>query len=475
MIEKEFRALLPIWAICAAGLVATALHLPPPIHIGGAAVYILSCAALGSLAFGHEYSHGTMAALLSQPIARRRIYLAKLGVLALLLFGLRALLAVIRFPEARSPFGPLIVELPVLVALFLAPWLTLVTRSSLAGGMFSLSLASFVLVGAERLSTGGYGFTDEVDLLKIALIRWPMLALCAVGAALGWRAFARLEVIEGRGTPLPDYLPVRSAAGRRRPARPRPALWRLVGKELRLQQMTFLIAGLFVAFYIGVVGWREPGQGRISAVEVMTAINRMVVSLLAGSLASAEERHLGTIEWQLLLPISTLRQWMAKTGTALGVMLLLGVGLPIGLCWVLPPAAGPQPLRWLPNPAMAAMTGAVGVFVSLYISSLVSSGVRALLVTVPSLVAGVSVVRLLQDTVHVITPPEWTPFHRPLTVAARVDLLVGASALVLAGLLYLAMLNHRTTDRRGVGLTWQVAYVGICLAFIAVVSETLGF
>ena len=158
MIEKEFRALLPVWAVCAAGLLASAMSLPLPIRSAGAAVYVLSCAALGALAFGHEYSHGTMALLLTQPIARRRIYLVKLGVLAVLLFALRALLFVVPFPEGQSPFGPLLVSLPLLAALFLAPWLTLITRMPLAGAMFSLSLASLVLMTANWLVFGGLLF-----------------------------------------------------------------------------------------------------------------------------------------------------------------------------------------------------------------------------------------------------------------------------------------------------------------------------
>src|SRR4029077_5548576 len=114
-----------------------------------AAVYIVSCATLGAYAFGHEYVHGTMSSLLAQPMPRSRIYLAKLGVLALLLAALRSLLFVVPFPEGQTVLGALIVPLPILAALFVAPWLTLVTRMPLAGAMFSMSLAAIVLLTAE--------------------------------------------------------------------------------------------------------------------------------------------------------------------------------------------------------------------------------------------------------------------------------------------------------------------------------------
>src|SRR5262249_61121681 len=112
--------------------------------------------------------------------------------------------------------------LPLLVPLFRAPWLTLVTESSLAGEMFSLSLASIVLLVAERVATGGYGFNDEVNLFKIALIRWPMLALCAAGGILGWRAFARLEIVQGHGGPHLGLRPFPSPAKSKSPLRPPP-------------------------------------------------------------------------------------------------------------------------------------------------------------------------------------------------------------------------------------------------------------
>jgi len=472
MIEKELRALLPVWAVCAGGLLATALNLPLPVRGAGAGVYILSCAALGGLAFGHEYSHGTMAWLLAQPTARRRVYLVKLGVLAFLLFALRTMLFVVPFPEDSTPFGPLFVALPLLAALFLAPWLTLLTRSPLAGAMFSLSLASVVLLVAERVATGGYGFSDEFNLFKIGLIRWPMLALCAAGAVLGWRAFAHLEIIEGQVAPLFHGLPFTSAADSGLPIRRRGPILMLIGKELRLQQITFLIAGLFVVTYLGVVGRREPLEDLNMAV-VMISTHLIVISLLTGSLASAEERHLGTLEWQLLLPISSLRQWMVKVGTALAVILALGVALPIALAWMLPPAPGPLFLGALPSPPMAATAGVLLGCVSLYVSSLVSSGLRALLIAVPSILACRGVVSILEGPVRHIALRGSGDLSVRLTMAARLDLLLAALALVLVSLLYPALLNHRSTDRRGIALPWQFAYIGLGLTFIVFVAETL--
>ena len=45
-----------------------------------------------------------------------------------------------------------------------------------------------------------------------------------------------------------------------------------------------------------------------------------MLALLIGSLASAEERQLGTLEWQGLLPMASWKQWAAKVGDGAGAV-----------------------------------------------------------------------------------------------------------------------------------------------------------
>ena len=90
---------------------------------------------------GHEYSGGTLSLLLSQPRRREHIYLLKLGVLVLLLLSL-ALCA--HGPSASAPHlgsrarAGLVVVLPLLCGLFIAPWLTMLCRNPLAGMVFTV-------------------------------------------------------------------------------------------------------------------------------------------------------------------------------------------------------------------------------------------------------------------------------------------------------------------------------------------------
>ena len=53
-----------------------------------------------------------------------------------------------------------------------------------------------------------------------------------------------------------------------------------------------------------------------------------ILSILIGALSSAEERHMGTLEWHLLLPMAQWKQWCIKAGTAFLLAIALGVGLP---------------------------------------------------------------------------------------------------------------------------------------------------
>ena len=56
--------------------------------------------------------------------------------------------------------------------------------------------------------------------------------------------------------------------------------------------------------------------------------------MLIGSSASAGERQMGTLEWQVLLPIAVWKQWAVKVGVVLGLAVVLALGLPMMLLYV---------------------------------------------------------------------------------------------------------------------------------------------
>jgi hypothetical protein len=60
----------------------------------------------------------------------------------------------------------------------------------------------------------------------------------------------------------------------------------------------------------------------------LTMLYTGILAMLIGSLASAEERHLGTLEWQMLVSMPGWQQWLVKVGVVLMMVLLLCGALP---------------------------------------------------------------------------------------------------------------------------------------------------
>ena len=98
----------------------------------------------------------------------------------------------------------------------------------------------------------------------------------------------------------------------------------------------------------------------------LTGLYGGIVTVLIGSLASAEERDFGTLESQLLLPIASSTQWAVKVGVTLGLALLFAVGVPALIV-----GSNGRAIRINEWYACAILILAV---MSLYVSSLCSTG-----------------------------------------------------------------------------------------------------
>ena len=115
-------------------------------------------------------------------------------------------------------------------------------------------------------------------------------------------------------------------------------------------------------------------------------------------MASAEERQLGTAEWQILLPMPAWQQWALKAGVSSRARRAAGG------C----PARGSAISRRRPERtyiksqrAWREITGIVVILtsLSLYLSTLCTSGVRALVLTLPTIVAAFLFVRTVGDAI----------------------------------------------------------------------------
>ena len=501
-VNKEIRGVWVAWLASVAAMIAAGVS-----GRGwglGVPAYFLGAAALGALSIGHEYSHHTIALQLSQPARRERLFLLKLGVLAAMLLMLAVVAGVVLFysnEQLRSSFGsqrgarPYVLALlwmPAVYSLFVAPWLTMVCRSPIAGTVFTIAIPGLLLMVGEGLGMARYGHTAKADGLRMAALWWGTLGACAVGAILSWRMFMRLEAIEGPGPDigLPLWLRWRSATSTSaRALTKRRPLWLLVKKELRLQQMALAVAGLYLLGWLTMVLPRYPGSYIGTAFALLTFFYGGLISVLIGSLASAEERQLGTLEWQLLLPMATSKQWAAKVGVALGLALPLAIGLPLMLACVSATVDMGFPMVVRRFGVFSVVLPQVTLLVilitasSLYVSSLCSSGLRALLMSLLALLGAA----LFTGTVVEQLRPSVLGFALRLLrgIAGRGRVIGGTHlmpfdgvlALFLAGflavVLQFGLTNHRSSDRPAGRVLKQAVWIAGCLALGVVLLTVL--
>ena len=432
-VAKEIRALLPVWAACAIA-VAAAGTTGTPLDI---LIYCAASLGLGAMSIGHEYTSRTLQLLLSQPRSRARLFIVKQGVLLAMLLALGAIAwTTFSNPPAMTMSALMVaVTLPVLGGLSVSPLLTMMSRNPLAGIVFPLAVSGFVWLPIDWLAPGA---------TKLTVFWRAMVALCAIAAVLGWRTFMRLEANESRGPHV--HMDWSSAGSVAAPDRRQHPVWRLVRKELRLQQLTFVVFAIYVVGSLKLIGHVSDATVNVHA--ALTGLYSGILTVLIGSLASAEEREYGTLESQLLLPIASSTQWAVKVGVTLGLALLLAVGLPALIV-----GSNGRTVRINDWYACAILILAV---TSLYISSLCSTGIRALLVSVFA-------------TPLVLLVVAQFPFkYRHLTMPQAVLL-----ACFLTLVLWFGLDNHRSLERGAWRIGRQVFVMTGCLALTGVVLAVL--
>jgi hypothetical protein len=454
VIAKELRALLPLWAAAAAAMVLSALIRDlRPFNVPA---YFLGAMVLGAMAIGQEYSHRTMGLLLMQPVSRARMLLTKLSVLAALLLGLLLLsFAALPVDRGDAALGQAIRWLPVLAALFIAPYLTLATRSPMAGTVFTMGIAGMLLVGGEWLGVLKYGDAADVESFRLAFLSRMLLLLSVGGAVMTWRTFSRLQVLDLPGTEL-DFTFARAGAPAHGVTRRNPILL-LIGKELRLQQLAFAVAAIYVVIYLVTVSRTRGMFSQDDVVFLLSGLYSGALAVLIGSVASAEERHLRTLDGQLLLPMRASRQWGIKVAIVLGLTFVLALALPAGLAALFPP----ERVLWARTlTSMVALSSILAILsvaaVSLYVSTLCSSALWALLLAIPSAFGTALFVLKLGAVAE--------GSLRRFGVRPDGGLVGWSTALatiaVIALVLRLALANHRHADRSRWRIAAQLAIAG---------------
>lgn len=506
VVAKEIRALLPIWAPCLLAVAAGALTDDPRLRAAGILAFGFGSLALGAQSIGHEHGCRTLALLLAQPVERWRLLLVKIGVLTVMLVTLGAAAWAVLSPPNGFPSGfhqewvsALLFPtgLVALCSLCVAPVLTMVSRSPLAGVVLTVALPFSVMVLGDALGIALYGAdaAARIDAFRMSVFWRGMFAICAICAALDWRLFMRLEVLgDARAdVHLPGWLRVRAletirakAARARSHARPvrKHALLLLVRKELRLQQLTFVVVALYVGYELaGLTLGRSVPQFsslRLSQIPLLTS---GLFSMLIGSLASAEERSFGTIEWHVMLPMAAWRQWAVKAGVVVVLTLLVGIGVPAVLGRFDP---GSDEARFLARMwREAAVWLVVLAACSVYVSSLCASGTRALVLMLPVVAGGMWFVHTVSSTMRWVLLRSWggssrpalfqTPFPIRRSAFQSAETLVTALAAVFVLLLLrFALTNHTRAEKSGARLAGQAASIAGFIAASALLLMVSG-
>jgi hypothetical protein len=183
---------------------------------------------------------------------------------------------------------------------------------------------------------------------------------------------------------------------------------------------------------------------------------------------------MGTLECQVLLPMATWKQCSVKVGVVLGLSMMLALGLPQLLMGGVPllPSVQNYPL---PTWAVTAIPIVLLTIGGLYMSSHCSSGLWALLISLPAVLGTVVFIRVLGDPLerwmfHLAWPPRkvgvghWLIEQWAIVVLALL-LMAGLVALVLR----FSLANYRSTDRGPGGVGRQVFYIAAALAIAQII------
>jgi ABC-type Na+ efflux pump permease subunit len=341
-VKKEIRLLLPSAAICCAlGLANFFFRFDTNGSLQGWWAFVLAFVFAGGAAvmlalnsFGAEISSGTFSNLLSQPISRQKIWETKILLLAAMLLAIGifwSTCGLVRLALLGRNLGLLDVFTGVgmfgLVVFSGGLWTVLLLRQVAAAFWFMVLVPAFMLIVVSGL------FGDDDFATGILVCVLGLYSLAGFFFAR-WLFFRAQDVQWSGGTiVLPELRGLarfKMGSGSRRLWRPRAALQ---VKEFQLHQAQFIMAGALALLHVGVLATRKFGSfQRNSSMEFILEIFWglwLVMPLLVGCAAAAEERKMGTLEGQLCLPVRRRTQFAVKAGGVLLLSLLFGVAMPL--------------------------------------------------------------------------------------------------------------------------------------------------
>lgn len=396
LVRKEIRLLLPAW-ITAMLLVLSPLMLGRLIDdnepAGVTNMLTMFGVAIGSVVLGlagmgRELASRTFSLVLTQPRPRQEFWRAKLGILALSLIPFALFLGLVsqRFvPQGDRLEMALIWLLTVCVAVTGGMWTTLLFRQIIAAFWISLLLPIAILFLVVGL---GDEVAEATTRNSIAIVLLMTYSVAGYWFAHWQFRHAQDVAWTGRIVALPGaerWLPWKSRETVRLTMHPLRAL---LGKEFHFQQVSFLLAGLLLLLQVAVLliqkfATLKENSVLATIVQVFWGI-WIVMPLVVGCSAVAEERKLGTHEPQICLPVSRTWQFSVKVFVTLICSILLGAVVPV-LLKVINPGRESHSLDFAGGWTLACI--GLGV-VAFYASSLTQQLLQSFGVAVGTIVMG---------------------------------------------------------------------------------------
>ena len=340
LVKKEIRLLLP--SLLASLLMALAFWLVQKNTTSGlgqipAIFPLLFCPVMLVMmtlgTFGREFSLGTFPMLLAQPIPRARIWWTK----TLLLAGAVVLLWFVWcYSCIASEFvDSKLRDLELFTALF--------GLAMYSGGLWSVLLFRQVAAGfwVAALTPAALYMTivnlldNQPDKIIERVLTVVFLVYGIAGFLFAWRLFLRAQDAQWTGgdITLPEMRGLarfKIKSGLQRHWRPRVAL---LLKEFQLHQAQFVMAGALALLHLGIIATRKLGRFEKNStiefvLETFWAL-WLVMPLLVGCAAVAEERKIGMLESQLCLPVKRRTQFGLKVFVVMILSVALGTLMPL--------------------------------------------------------------------------------------------------------------------------------------------------
>lgn len=351
LVRKEIRLLLPAWvAAMAVTLTPTLLGGVAPWDGGALLFYGLAAMILGLAIFGQELGAKTLGLFLVQPLPREDLWRIKTRVFAGALMTMLLIPCIqcwlkseaisfsrtdplrdaARWMQITFTIGPVLII--ALAGSASGLWTTLLFRQ-IAASIWIALLVPLALI----LPVGWIMDHSQLSELTQSSI---LIGILGIYAAAGFwaarRLFMNAQDIQWTGGNLSlsfdralSLAPISWL--------PRGPWKSLIQKELQLQQTTLFITLFILVFHLVAITARKnmtrgPGFDLYDCLGMAWSL-WMIVPMVVGAAAVAEERNLNTWAGCLCLPVKRRVQFFIKLAVVLTISVIFGGLVPAALEW----------------------------------------------------------------------------------------------------------------------------------------------